>query len=264
MSNNAKIVGDYYKKNLTLFTDLIFREVATNKNFVTELLRVFLNDEKLEIIELTPQRDISIFNQRRVTLDVYCKLSSGKVVNVEVENDTYGERHDHQRRVRYYGSMIDVKNLSPSQDFSELPDLYMIYLTLRDFIGLGRTVYHVERQIAETQSYLNNGYHEIYINAEVDDKSSIAEVMKVLSTTDYVNNNFKTITRMKEEKIMPVEVERALEGLKEECRIEGRQEGSLRTYISLLQEGLISEEVVLNKLNISKEELNKKIKELGI
>ncbi len=140
----------------------------------------------------------------------------------------------------------------------------MIYLTLRDFIGLGRTVYHVERQIAETQSYLNNGYHEIYINAEVDDESSIAEVMKVLSTTDYVNNNFKTITRMKEEKIMPVEVERALEGLKEEYRIEGRQEGSLRTYISLLQEGLISEEVVLNKLNISKEELNKKIKELGI
>ena len=63
---------------------------------------------------------------------------------------------------------------------------------------------------------------------------------------------------------MPVEVERALEGLKEECRIEGRQEGSLRTYISLLQEGLISEEVVLNKLNISKEELIKKIKELGI
>lgn len=174
----------------------------------------------------------------------------------EVENNTYGEKHDQQRRVRYYGSMIDVKNLSPNQNFSELPDLYMIYLTLRDFIGLGRTIYHVERQIAETQSYLNNGYHEIYINAEVDDKSSIAEVMKVLSTTDYVNNNFKTITRMKEEKIMPVEVERAIEGL--------REEGEIKAYVNLLREGLISEEVVLNKLNISKEELNKKIKELGI
>lgn len=65
---------------------------------------------------------------------------------------------------------------------------------------------------------------------------------------------------MKEEKIMPVEVERALEGLKEECRLEGE----IKTYVNLLQEGLISEEVVLNKLNISKEELNKKIKELGI
>ena len=264
MSKNAKIVGDYYKKNLTLFTDLIFKEVTSNKDFVTELLRVFLNDEKLEIIELTPQRNISIYNQRGVVLDVYCKLSSGKVVNVEVENDARGERHDHQRRVRYYGSMVDVKNLSPSQDFSELPDLYMIYLTLRDFIGLKKTVYHVERQITETKTYLNNGYHEIYINAEVDDKSSIAEVMKVLSTPDYVNNNFKTITKMKEEKLMPVEVEKAIEGLREEGRLEGRLEGALKTYVNLLQEGLISEEVVLSKLNISKEELNEKMKELAV
>ena len=96
--------------------------------------------------------------------------------------------------------------------------------------------------------------------------------MKVLSTPDYVNNNFKTITKMKEEKTMPVEVERALEDLKEECRLEGRQEGrqegeikgEIKTYVNLWRKGLISEEVVISNLNISKEELDKKIKELAI
>ena len=264
MSNNAKIVRDYYKNNLTLFTDRIFREVATNKDFVEELLRVFLEDEKLEIIELVPQRDISIYNQRRVILDVYCKLSNGKIVNVELENDAHGEKHDHQRRVRHYGSMIDAKSLLPNDDFSKLPDLYMIYLTLRDFIGEHKTVYHIERQIIETKSYLDNGYHEIYINAEVDDKSSIAEVMKVLSTTDYVNKNFKTIAKVKEEKLMPVEVERAIEGLRQEGEIKGELKGKLKAFMSLLQQGIISEEVVLKNLNISKEELEKKIKELAI
>ena len=107
---------------------------------------------------------------------------------------------------------------------------------------------------------MDNGYHEIYINVEVDDRSSIAEVMKVLSTTDYVNRNFKTIAKVKEEKLMPVEVERAMEGLKEEYR----QEGELKILISLLRQGIISEEVVLKNLNISKEELEKKIKELAI
>ena len=160
--------------------------------------------------------------------------------------------------------MIDAKNLLPNDDFSKLPDLYMIYLTLRDFIGQNKTIYHVERQIIETKSYLDNGYHEIYINAEVDDKSSIAEVMKVLSTTDYVNKNFKTITKMKEEKLMPVEVERAMEGLKEEYRLEGRLEGELKAFVSLLRQGIISEEVVLKNLNISKEELEKKIREFAI
>ena len=38
--------------------------------------------------------------------------------------------------------------------------------------------------------------------------------MKMLSTTDYVNNNFKTITKMKDEKLMPAEVEKVIEGLK--------------------------------------------------
>ena len=181
-------------------------------------------------------------------------------MNVEVENDSHGEKHSHQRRVRHYGAMIDAKALLPNDDFSKLPDLYMIYLTLRDFIGQKKTIYHVERQIIETKSYLDNGYHEIYINAEVDDKSSIAEVMKVLSTTDYVNRNFKTIAKVKEEKLMPVEVERAIEGLREE----GELKGELKTFVSLMRQGIISEEVVLKNLNISKEELEKKIKELAI
>ena len=37
--------------------------------------------------------------------------------DVEIENDANGDRHDHQRRVRYHGSMIDVKNLYPNDKF---------------------------------------------------------------------------------------------------------------------------------------------------
>lgn len=55
---------------------------------------------------------------------------------------------------------------------------------------------------------------------------------------------------------MPAEVERAIEGL--------REEGEIKAYANLLRKGLISEEIVLNNLNISKEELDKKIKELAI
>jgi biotin operon repressor len=68
--------------------------------------------------------------------------------------------------------------------------------------------------------------------------------------------NFHFLVANKEEKIMPVEVERAIEGL--------REEGEIKAYVNLLREGLISEEIVLNKLNISKKELNKKIKKLDI
>ena len=67
---------------------------------------------------------------------------------------------------------------------------------------------------------------------------------------------------------MPVEVERAIEGFKEEGRLEGEikgeLKGKLKAFVSLLRQGIISEEVVLKNLNISKEELEKRIKELAI
>ena len=102
-----------------------------------------------------------------------------------------------------------------------------------------------------------------YINAENDDKSEIAEVMKMMSTKDYVNPKYKNIKKAKEEKLMPVEVREAIEDLKAESMAKGMQEGKIKTIIELLNQGLISEEVALSSLKLSKAELDQKIKELN-
>ena len=119
-----------------------------------------------------------------------------------------------------------------------------------------------------------------YINAENDDKSEIAEVMKMMSTKDYVNPKYKNIKKAKEEKLMPVEVREAIEDLKAESMakgmakgmhegiqkgiVKGMQEGKIKTIIELLNQGLISEEVALSSLKLSKAELDQKIKELNL
>ena len=257
---SVSIAKKYLRETLTLFSDKIFREVSANKDFVTELLSVFLNDKGLEIIELQPQKEMTVYNQRGIVLDCYCKLSDGRIVNIEVENNFDKDKCDHQRRVRYYSSMINVKNLLPNTKFDDLPDLYMIYLTRKDFLKQNKAIYHIERQIKETKNYVNNGYYEIYINAEVDDKSDVSEVMKIMSTTNYVNENFKTITKVKEEKYMPKEVEEAFADIREYDRKEGKIEGVL----SLLKQGLISEEVAFSNLELSKEEFESRKKEYNI
>ena len=91
---------------------------------------------------------------------------------------------------------------------------------------------------------------------------------------------------------MPAEVEYAMEQLKKEYRNEGRQEGRLEgrlegkiegrqegrlegkqegrlegesnTFIKLFKQGIISEDVVLNNLKITKEELDERIKDFNI
>ena len=290
MVKYIKIVRDYYEKHLTLFEDRIFKETAENKEFIQELLQVILDDKKLIVLSVSPQKEFNVLNQHGVRLDCYCKFQDGSVGNVEVERNE--DKDDNQKRVRYYGSMIDVKNLKEGQKYSELPNVYMVYLTMKDIFKEGKTIYHVERQLVECNKYVDNGYHEIYVNAEVDDKSEIAEVMKILSTKDYVNEKFKTISKVKEEKTMPAEVEYAMEQLKKEYRNEGRQEGRLEgrlegkiegrqegrlegkqegrlegesnTFIKLFKQGIISEDVVLNNLRITKEEFDKRVKDFNI
>ena len=90
----------------------------------------------------------------------------------------------------------------------------------------------------------------------------------MMSTKDYVNPKYKNIKKAKEEKLMPVEVREAIEDLKAESMAkgmhEGMQKGELKAILKLLNQGLISEEVALSSLKLSKAELDQKIKELNL
>ena len=86
----------------------------------------------------------------------------------------------------------------------------------------------------------------------------------MMLTKDYVNPKYKNIKKAKEEKLMPVEVREAIEDLKAESMAKGMQKGELKAILKLLNQGLISEEVALSSLKLSKAELDQKIKELNL
>ena len=209
-----------------------------------------------------------MLNQRGIRLDCLCELKDGKKISVEVEKNDEYSKWDDQKRVRYYGSMINIMSLKPKEPYDNLPELYMVYLTTKDIFKKGKTVYHIERYITECNEFVDNGYHEIYVNAESYDNSDIAEVMKIMSTKDYVNPKFKTISKEKEVRLMPLEVQKAFEEIRNSDLAEGRAEGmilgKIKAIVGLLKKGLISEEVALSSLELSKEELDQKIKELNI
>lgn len=70
----------------------------------------------------------------------------------------------------------------------------MIYITEKDIFKRGKTIYHFDRVIRETGETVDNGYHEIYVNAEVDDGTNIAEYMEIFSSPDvHMNTKFPNI-----------------------------------------------------------------------
>ena len=118
--------------------------------------------------------------------DAYC---------VDTENDNYDleiqkkEDDDHQKRVRYNGSNMDTYIADKGIKFEEIPDSYVIFISKKDFFEKGKTIYHIDRVLRETGDVVDNGFYEIYVNTEIDDKSDIAELMKIYSSPDLPENN---------------------------------------------------------------------------
>lgn len=65
-----------------------------------------------------------------------------------------------------------VNTLDPGQDYEELPDSYVIFITKDDVLGNGLPIYHVDRVIEETRGMFGDGSHIIYVNSSIQDKKT--------------------------------------------------------------------------------------------
>lgn len=178
-------------KRLNVMDDTLFHKVAEDREVCEELLRVLLQDEKLVIISTTPQMYLRNVGNRSVILDAYCEGADGKKYAVEMQK---GDDDDHQKRVRYIGSNVDTRITEKGIDFKDIPEVYLIYLTKFDVFEKEKTIYHIDRTIQETGDVVDNGFHEIYINAEINDGSKIAQLMQYIRHTEGRNESFKKLS----------------------------------------------------------------------
>jgi len=69
------------------------------------------------------------------------------------------------------------KSKQPGSDFSDIPDVIVVYISEFDIIGEWRTIYHVHKVIAETGQIIDDGTKYIYVNTVVDDGTDISSLM---------------------------------------------------------------------------------------
>lgn len=67
---------------------------------------------------------------RSICLDVYGTDSTGQKYALEIQSSDNGAG---VHRDRYHVGVIDVENLDEGQKFSELPDVYVIFITEHDY-----------------------------------------------------------------------------------------------------------------------------------
>lgn len=160
--------------------DTFFHKLAEHTEFCEELLQTVLDMPDLKIVENIPQRSLRNVKGRSVFLDALCRDMNNTYFNVEVQKE---DNDDHQKRVRYNGANVDTFITEKGIRFKDLPDIYIIYISSFDIFKEGKTIYHIDRILRETGTLVHNGFHEIYVNTEIDDGTDIAGLMALLSTS---------------------------------------------------------------------------------
>ena len=125
------------------------------------LLNIILDRTDLTVTEVRAQRVLKSLQGRDVWLDIFALDAQGIRYNVEIQRADKGAD---RKRARYHSSMMDADQLKPGEDYSDLGESYVIFITENDVIGMNKPIYRIERQIKECDCLpFNDGEHIIYV-----------------------------------------------------------------------------------------------------
>lgn len=155
------------------FMRCMFRD---NKPLAQFVLRILTRIPDLKIVDSETQKDLKrLVGARSILLDVYGSDAEGKKYDLEIQRSDYGAD---QHRARYHSSAIDVENLHAGQEFAELPETYIIFITEHDIFKKGKPFYRIERINLDSDGEpFNDGEHILYINGNYRDETEIGKLM---------------------------------------------------------------------------------------
>lgn len=159
-----------------LFDDDFMTKCFEDSIECTELvLRIIMEKSDLKVTESRTQYTIKNLQGRSVRLDIDAIDSSGKKYDIEIQRADKGAG---ARRARYNSSLIDANVLLPGDDTDKLPETYVIFITESDVLGGNKPIYHVQRNIIETDELFEDGSHILYVNGDWKDNSPLGLLMQ--------------------------------------------------------------------------------------
>lgn len=146
------------------------------------LLRIILSKPDIKVKSVKIQKVMKNLLGRDIWLDIEAEDADGVDYDIEIQRADKGADF---KRARYHSSILDAHLLQPAQDFSELPETYIIFLTENDVIGRGKPLYTVERQITNINEPFTDGEHIVYVNgAYKDSATELGRLMHDFFCTD--------------------------------------------------------------------------------
>ena len=138
------------------------------------VLQIVLRKPEVKATKAVTQDTLKNLHGRSVRLDIHA-FADDKEINVEIQR---GGKGAGEQRARYHGSIMDANVLLPGEDYENLPESYVIFITETDVLGDGLPIYTIERIIKENGKSFHDGSHIIYVNSSItDENTSLGRLM---------------------------------------------------------------------------------------
>lgn len=152
-----------------LFDDTFMSRVfEKNVELTRWLLQLIFEKDDIELTEVIGQCNMKnlVADGREIDMDIFARDILAVTYNVEVQRANEGAS---DKRARFHSANLDVRMLKKNEDFKQLKDSYMIFITEKDVKKKGLPIYHVERCVKEDGEDFEDGSHIIYVNGAYED-----------------------------------------------------------------------------------------------
>ena len=250
-------------KELRLMDDDFFSEALDGKIEAVEyIINTILERNDIKVKSTKAQVEYKSATKRSIILDIQAEDANGKVIDIEIQRS---DRDSGVKRARFHSSMIDRTLLSKGEDFEDLVDTYVIFITENDKFGKGIPLYHIERRIEEMDyAVFGDGTHIIYVNGEYRNIEhpigSLMHDFNCKEAKDIVNPLLAEEVRyLKETEGGRSQMCKLLEEMRKEVAVEAEAKGKAETTkklaLKMLARGRDSIEEIAEMTGLSLEEV---------
>lgn len=278
-------------KHFILMNDPLMRVVFNDIPTLEYLLRVIMKDPSLKVIDKTIQADYKNLEGHSVILDIVAVDGNGVIYNIEIQQKPEGAVPE---RARYNAGMVDSKELTEGEDFTKLPNSFIIFITDKDESERilsdevipaindlqGETdagsdvesgsdediekpyVHRIVRVDADTGRIFKDRQTIIYINSRMPDKTALGKLMHDFHCEDPDDMYCKPISdRVRKIKETPEEVEnmcREMDKIYNSGEIDGERIGKVKVALNMINNNFPADQIV-SMTELSNDDVNRLI-----
>lgn len=227
-------------QSLRLLDDDFMNKVFEDKACAEFLLQIILERTDLTVQKVHSQHNLKNLQGRSVRLDILATDEGGRVYNIEVQRSDKGAG---AKRARYNSSLIDANITEPGDNYENLNETYVIFITEHDVLKAGQPIYHIDRMIQETSASFGDGSHILYVNAQIKDNTALGQLMHDFACTKAEEMHYpilaKRVRYFKEEQEGVATMSRIFEEIKREAAQEAARKTAREKSIQVARRMLM-------------------------